>query len=315
MISIIITAYKEPETIQKAIECIINANYSGINEKFELIQVSPDDETLINGKNAWEKFNPSNGEFVQIKDPLKGKPFALNMAFKQAKGDILILTDGDVYFGPNAITHLIKPFENKEVGGVTGRPKSEDKKNYLMGYIGNLLADAAHHKRMVALKNLTSGKSNVFVSKSKFFPMSGYIMAIRNLKIELPDDVLADDAYISYHIHNLGLKLEYAPEAEVFVKYPKTLSDYFKQKKRSIGGYVQLWKYGVVKEKTKSRSFFIELQYFWFPFKYATNLKEFFWSVLFFPIRLWTWLAIFWERKILNKNFTQTWVRIETTKV
>jgi len=302
MISIIITAFKEPICVAKAIKSIVRPFYSGIPDDFELIQISPDEETLRSGAEAASGEKWCRGKYFQIKDPAKGKPFALNLGFKKARGEILILTDGDVYFDKGAISHLLSAFHDPKVGGVSGRPISNDPKNTMMGYLGHLLADAAHHKRSVILKN------------NNMFPLSGYIMAIKNIGFILPENCLADDAYISYFLFNNGYKLKYQPEARSFVKYPKTLSDYFKQKQRSLGGYVQLFEYGVVRKETISRSFFQELQYFWFPLKYATNFKELYWSLLFYPIRFITWLKIWWDRKILNKSFKSTWVRIESTK-
>ena len=40
------------------------------------------------------------------------------------------------------------------------------------------------------------------IDKKKFFVMSGYIMAMKNLKLTIPKDCLSDDAYISYLINN-----------------------------------------------------------------------------------------------------------------
>jgi cellulose synthase/poly-beta-1,6-N-acetylglucosamine synthase-like glycosyltransferase len=314
MISVIITAKKEPVTVAKALKSIVRPFYSGIPEDFEIIQVSPDEETLESGKETIQNEKWAEKKFLQIKDPDRGKPHALNLAFQKVKGEIIILTDGDVYFEKNAVAQLLIDFHDPNVGGVTGRPVSQDSKNYMMGYIGHLLADAAHHKRMINLKKIDSGKSSIFVSKSDFFPMSGYIMAIRNIGLELPNDVLVDDAYLSYIFHNKGMKIAYKPEAIAYVKYPKTVSDYMKQKKRSLGGYIQLWKYGIVNSSNKSRSFWQEVQYFWFPIFYAKKLKEYFWSCLFYPIRLYTWIAIWIERKILHKDFNKTWARVESTK-
>ena len=294
MVTVIITSYKEPRTIGKAIESISSKNY-------EIIQISPDSETLNAGLKKAEELDLKKN-FKQIKDPCKGKPHALNLAFKKAKGKILVLTDGDVFFSKNAVEELIQPFKNENVGGVSGRPVSRDKKETMMGYFGHLLSDAAHHKR----KKVTH--------KKEFFPMSGYIMAIRNYKFELPEDVLSDDAYISYVIANKNKNIAYAPKAKAFVKYPTNLNDYYKQKVRSLGGYLQLEEYGVIKSQKKTRTLKDEISYFWFPFSYASNIKEFFWSILLFPIRIITWIKIFFDRRIYKKDFKKSWTRIESTK-
>ena len=312
MLSVIITSFKEPRTIGNCIKCIGDTEYSGISTPFEILQVSPDKETLEEGKKSAKKLGLSSKEYRQIIDPCKGKPFALKMALNEAKGDIMLLTDGDTYFDRNAIKELLKPFADRKVGGVSGRPVSANSKDTQMGYYGNLLADSAHHRRSNTMAPVK--ENNFYVSDKQFFPMSGYIMAIRRTKIDIPQDVLSDDAYISYTLRNKGYEIGYAPKAKCFVKFPTTVKDYFRQKVRSIGGFIQLEEYNIFKRDKQSRSFLIELRYFTFVFKYAETFQEFIWSLLLFPIRLWTWIRIFWERRVLKKGFKKTWLRIESTK-
>jgi len=312
MISVIIASFKEPKTIGRCISSIVNRKYSGIPTSFEIIQVSPDEETLNAGKKEAKKYRLGK-KYIQIKDPKKGKPYALRMAFKQAKGDIFILTDGDTYFEKDAIKKLLEPFEDKKVGGVSGRPVSQDKRDNMFGYWGHLLSDSAHDKRSNSMEKI-KGK-DYYISRETFFPMSGYIMAVRNLNIKLPSNVLSDDAYISYYIRYKNLEIAYTPKAMCCVKYPTNFKDYMKQKVRSLGGYTQLEQMGIFKKDKQSRSFWIELQYTGFVLKYAKNFKEFIWSLLLFPTRLITWIKIFWERTILRKDMPKSgWERIESTK-
>lgn len=311
MLSIIITSFKEPNSIGKCISSIADKEYSGIQKPFEIIQVSPDDLTLDAGRKEVNRLKLSNEEYIQIRDPHKGKPFALQIALKKAKGDIIILTDGDTYFDKDSVSELIKPFKEKNVGGVSGRPVSMDPRNNKFGYWGHLLSDAADHRRKACMKDL----GEYFISDKTFFPMSGYIMAIRNINIEIPSNVLSDDAYISYYLRNKGFDIGYVPQAKCYVKYPRNLKDYFKQKVRSLGGFKQLNRFGMFKKDKQSRSFSIELKYTFFVLGYSKNLKEFIWSLLLFPIRLITWGKIFWERDILKKDMPSSgWERIESTK-
>lgn len=322
LVSVLITAWKEERTIGKCIKCIADSSYSGIPDNFEILLACPDEETYAAGFEVIKELGIEN-KFKFVKDPGRGKPAALNMLMDQAKGGIWIFTDGDVYFEKDAIKKLLEHFEPKTTTiqiqtsnllMVTGRPVSEDSENTMMGYFGHLLSDAANHKRIVDLTTNPQGKSLSFVKKRNFFPVSGYIYAMHKTDTRFPEDCLVDDAYISYVAHNNGWQIEYEPEAIAYVKYPTNLSDYFKQKKRSTGGYMQLWEYGVVKPETKTRSFWRELEYFWFPIVYAKNIKQFFWSLMLYPIRLWLWLQIYWERKIQKKDFVKTWVRVESTK-
>jgi hypothetical protein len=100
----------------------------------------------------------------------------------------------------------------------------------------------------------------------------------------------------------------------VNVKYPKNFKDWMDQKLRSVGGYMQLWSYGVVKKDSVVRNFWKELKYFFFPIKYSRNIREFIWSLYLYPLRLYLWIRIFWEQKIKKKEIFEPWARIESTK-
>ncbi len=312
-ISILITAWHEVETIGKCLETFVG-NYKG---DFEVLLAIPDQETkdaaMLKAKELGIEQRIWISDFAKDGKG-KGKPAELNYLMDNAKGDVWFFGDGDVHYGEGVLEKMLKHFEESDVFAVTGRPRSSDSKDSMMEYFGHLLADAAHHKRTIDLSNETSGKSSAFVKKRPFFPVSGYLFAMRKSDIRAPVDTLVEDAFFSYEIFNRGFRIEYEPTAIVYVKYPKNSGDYFKQKKRSVGGYVQLWDYGIVKQETKTRSFWRELEYFWFPIKYATNVKEFFWSLILYPMRLWLWITIFWERKVLKKSFSKTWVRVDSTK-
>ena len=64
----------------------------------------------LNRRKEANKNGLGKKKYSQIRDPRKGKPYALRMAFKKAKGDIFILTDGDTYFEKDAVKELLKPF-------------------------------------------------------------------------------------------------------------------------------------------------------------------------------------------------------------
>lgn len=315
-LTILITAWKEHKTIGQCIEAIVNPVYQNIPElDYELMLVCPDEMTKQVAVEKLTELNFDMTKFVHVEDPQKGKPCALNLGFKKASGEILILTDGDTYIGTGSINPLVnKLLSDETIGAVSGRPISKDRSSTMLGYWGHLLADAAHHKRTITLTQNKSGMSSKVITNKDFFTISGYLCAIYKPKYKLPEDVLADDAYISYKTIRQGKRISYEPSATVYVKYPNTLKDWYNQKARSLGGYIQLWKYGFVTDENKTRSFGSELQYFWFPIKYAVGFKQLIWSLLLYPARLFLWFRIFIERKILKKDFTKTWSRIESTK-
>jgi len=308
--SVIITAWKEPETIKKAVKNIIDSKFNIKFKDLELIITCPDEETWISALSVCKKYNFKN--VIWCKDPQKGKPNALNIAFKIAKNEIIILTDGEVFMEKNSIPLLLEHFNDKKIGAVTGRPKSADTKNFYMGYTGHFYADVAHHKRM---RTMYDGINKNNFSKSKnFFLLSGYIYAIRNIGIKIPPGCL-DDEFISYYIFSKGYTIKYEPDSIGYVKYPKNLSDWYKQRLRNIGWHKNLIKNYFSDFKWNIRSFTEEVKYaLWFPFSYIKNIKELIWTLTFYPIRLFLWIRVLFEKNKVETKTYQGWGRVESTK-
>lgn len=306
MISILLTAWKEEKTVGKAIECLVKKEYSGINDDFELLLVAPDEDTA-NAALLKVKELGIEDKYKYVKDKSEGKPRALNMLFEMAKGDILVLSDGEVFLEPNAVGELIRVLKSdKSLGGVSGRPvASNDRNESIYGYWAHMQADAVHRMR------IDKNKKDI-----KFFPVSGYIMAVKNLNFNFPPELFLDDAYLSYIIYNSGYQIGYAEAAKVQVKYPTSWNDFIKQKFRSLIGFEQLYKYEIIRPETKSRSFWQEVAYFWFPIAYAKNIKEFFWSLLYYPVRLYLWVRNRAGRDLVRnaKSIRDVYVQTETTK-
>ncbi len=292
MISIILTAYKEEKTIGKAIQSILDNN---LKVDYEILVIAPDEETL----NIAKIYSGKDSKIKVIKDSGDGKPLALNKAISYAKGEILVLTDGDVYIGNKSLTYLLNPLKNKNVGAVSGHPISTNQKDSLFGYWAEVLTNIAHERRLTAIQN-----------KKRFF-CSGYLFAIRkNLFPKLSKELLSEDGFISHNVYESGNKIDYAPEAEVYVKYPDNFKDWIIQKKRSAGGYNQIKNL----IGTEIRSFRKESSGGFGLFKFVSKPKEFFWLNLLFLARIYLWFVIYKDINFGKKTHKEIWKRVESTK-
>ncbi len=296
MLSIIITAFKEPKTIIRAIKAFLN---QGIEDEFEILIVCPDRET----QQIALEYARKNPKIRLIKDKGQGKPQALNLAFTRAQGDILILSDGDVYIGENSVSELVKPLKNSKIGASSGRPISLNSRDTLLGFWSCLLTNAGAHLERLNRAN-----------QGKFLACSGYLYAIRKGIVQkIPEKVLSDDVIISHIIWQKGYKIVYSPEAKVYVKYPSNFRDWLTQKRRSAGGYMQINKY--FKNPPRMRSFSREIISGTFKaLSYPKTLKEFWWTLLLFFARLYLWVIIFWDQRIKKPGFEEMWKRVESTK-
>lgn len=298
--SIIITAWNEAKTLALNMNNILNPSSGNLLPEMEIIIVSPDIETYNAAFEVAQKYGFK--EIYHIQDERKGKPKALNLGISASRGDILIFMDGDILIGKNALLPLVSLL-GENTYAASGRPVSADSKASMLGYWGNLLADAAHEKRYSSLK------SSYFVS--------GYLYALRKFEgLEFPENVLADDGWISLKVLSLGKKIGYSPESIVSIKYPKNLIDWLKQKRRSAGGYSQLKSFynDFSHLSLPKRSFTEEFKYLFFPIFYANSFIQLLYSLALYPIRLLLWIQIFIDRLTRKHQNLDLWVRIESTK-
>lgn len=295
MISIIITSFKEPQTIGKAIESFTSQK---IKQPYEIIVAAPDEETL----NVVRKYSKKNKKIKIFKDPGKGKSYALNLLLPKIKGEIIILSDGDVYVSRNSVDELLKPFRDKNVGCVSGRPVSSENKKNIYGYWSHLLCYSAHVWRFIRSRD------------DKFLECSGYLWAFRNKIIKkFPLDV-GEDTIVPMMFFLRRWKIKYVDKAEVYVKYPLNLREFLKQKKRTAGAHDNIGKYIDPKKIPRMKTFFNEIAGGLIPFTYTKTLKEFLWTTLLYPFRLYIWLHLFFDSYILKRKYSDGWDRIEGTK-
>ncbi len=295
MISIIITAFKEPETIRKSIESALNQK---TNYKYEILVSAPDEETL----NIAKKYEKKDKRLKVFQDPGKGKSYALNLIFQKIKTDILILTDGDVIMSNNSVDEIANLFLNPEIGCVAGRPISIEDQKTKYGFWANFLFNAAHKLRK------QSFKSNSFIE------CSGYLFAFRKNKIkQIPLDV-AEDAVIPYMFWEKGYKIGYAENAKVYVKNVDNWNDWIKQKTRTSKAHETLHKYVDIKSTPRIKSFKTETKGIFDVLKYPKTPKEVFWTFQLILARLYMWISVFKDTKLKNKHYEDAWERAESTK-
>jgi len=292
--TIIISSFKE-SNLKKAVEEALNQE---TKENYDVLVVSPDKEA----EDLVKYYRKKRKKISFLKDPGKGKSFGLNLTFKKLKSDIWVFTDGDVFLNKNALNNLLLKFNDKQVGCVCGKVVPLNLKSTLTGYWAHLLAEAGANS---IRKELSDG--------NQFLECSGYLFAFRKgLISEIPLDV-AEDSYIPYVIFKKGYKIKYAPESLVYVKNPTNVNDFIQQRIRTAKAHSSLTHY--FKDFPKMKSFKNELKKGTFrALAYPSNLKEFFWTIELFLVRLYIWIKAFYDEKVTKKKYKDNWERIESTK-
>lgn len=143
-VSVIIPCFNEEEWIQKTIISCLNQDYPV--DKLEVIVVddcSNDnsaqkiEEIIEKLKQECESYDvKSRLTFVPLQEN-SGKREALVAGVEVAKHELVTFVDSDSFLEPVAIRHLVQPFQDPKVGGVTGRT---DVENYGTNYITKMQA-------------------------------------------------------------------------------------------------------------------------------------------------------------------------------
>jgi cellulose synthase/poly-beta-1,6-N-acetylglucosamine synthase-like glycosyltransferase len=289
-LSIIVTAFKEEKTIEE----VVNLIRIQLPKNSEILIIAPDEPTL----SVARKLAENDNRIKILKDPGKGKPVALNLIFKQSKGKVLVLTDGDVIVGKNSIKFLLKHFENPKVGAVPGKVIYRIPKNSLF-YEWAKLSERVFDK----MRKLQD-------KKKELWHPTGYLYAIRNgLVDQIPSNALSDDAVIGYLIKSKGYLIRYEPKAKVYVKFPTSVSDFIKQKSRTRAGFLQIKKWFGFEGRKISSEISVGMKDLFRVY----GIRKFHKMLIVSFVYLISWLRAYWLI-FRRKSFEKIWERIETTK-
>ena len=202
-----------------------------------LAELSPKDEVIVVASGCTDNTVDIVYEFTQIDKRVRlyvesernGKASAINIINDLAKGHIIVQTDGDVRLEPDAISNLIKRFEDPTVGAVSGHPIPVISKKNLF-YDWTLMSYNKIHEVRQAEERV-----------GDFWHLSGYLLAWRKGALsEVPFVKGAVDAWMGKIIKENGWSIRYEPKAKVLVKAPKNVKDFIAQKARVRAGYAFL---------------------------------------------------------------------------
>src|SRR5690606_17935216 len=117
-ITVLIPAFNEAAVIEGTIRNKLAQNYPA--DCLEVIVISDESE---DGTDAIVNAIASEDERVRLirQIPRQGKTAGLNLAVPQATGEIIIFSDANGHYHPDAVQHLVDCFQDPEVGYATGK--------------------------------------------------------------------------------------------------------------------------------------------------------------------------------------------------
>ena len=195
-VSLVIAAHDEELSIGDKLDNVLALDYPA-----DRIQVLIASDGSTDGTNAIVAAYADRGIRL-LALPRVGKAAALNAALAEATGEIVVFSDANSMFVPEAIRAIVRPFADPAVGGVAGDQR------YDRGGASGAMAEGERGywdlDRMLKLAESASGSVT---------SATGAIYAVRRALIQPVMDGVTDDFYTSTAVLTAGRRLVFAEDA------------------------------------------------------------------------------------------------------
>ena len=195
-LSVVVACYNESRYIGPRIENLLGCDYP--RDRLQIVVASDgstdDTEAIAN------RYAEHNVRVVRTERGGKGQ--ALNAGVAAATGDVLVFTDANTEFRPDALRAIVRPLADPTVGGVAGNQR------YVRGSEASLSADGecCHWNWDTRQKQWQSQAGSVTAA-------TGALYAIRRRCFDPVPPHVMDDFHISTGVIARGLRLVFAADA------------------------------------------------------------------------------------------------------
>jgi poly-beta-1,6-N-acetyl-D-glucosamine synthase len=157
----------------------------------------------------------------------RGKLPAIKDAIKHVRGDIILFSDADNYYPPDALLETVKYFADPSVGAVSGGRN-------VMGDSALGSAEGLYWKYEEFIKRQESRLGSCV-------GVAGDLLAIRrNLYVPPPSNIINDDFFAALNILKQGYRVIYAPEARSSHPIAGSEQQEMERRARMIAGRYQV---------------------------------------------------------------------------
>lgn len=258
-VSVLVPAHNEGKVIEKTAKALLELEYP--KDRYEVIIIndnSSDNSAEILGK---VKEEYKNRNFIIINTDKttggKGKSTALNIGYKQSKGEILAVYDADNTPEKKALKYLVKTLVSDEkLGAVIGKFRCRNKNvNILTKFINietltfQWMAQAGRWK---LFKLCTIPGTNFVIRRKILDEINGW-----------DTKAITEDTELSFRMYRMGYKIKFMPLSVTWEQEPQTLNVWFKQRSRWAKGniYVVLKNFKYIFDKSAGATRFDILYY------------------------------------------------------
>jgi cellulose synthase/poly-beta-1,6-N-acetylglucosamine synthase-like glycosyltransferase len=227
-ISILLAAYNEESVIAEKIESTFRTTYPLDKIEFIIGSDASTDSTNTIVRRYCEKYP----QLQLVEFPGRsGKVSIINQLARQATGEILVLTDANVFFKEETLYQLVKHYKNPAIGLTGGNILNEvDKTDGI----------ARQEKTYITRENRIKYEEGL-VWGTMIGVFGGCYSIRRNLFSPVPDGFTVDDFFITMQVLQKGSQTILEPQAVAYEDVSNHIREEFRRKVRiSIGNFQNL---------------------------------------------------------------------------
>jgi peptidoglycan-N-acetylglucosamine deacetylase len=232
-VAVLIPAFNEEAVIVRTIRSVLNSDYKNLH--VIVIDDGSSDRTAEVTAEAYAQ-EIKAGRVQVLTKPNAGKAAALNYALDRLDEEIYVGIDADTVIAPDAVSKLVRHFEDPRIGAMAGNAKVGNRVNLWT--------------RWQALEYITS--QNFERRALDLFHVvtvvPGAIGAWRTAPVKAaggyPLNTVAEDADLTMNLLEQGLKVDYEDRALAFTEAPIDARGLMRQRFRwSFGTLQAVWKH------------------------------------------------------------------------
>lgn len=233
-VSILVPAHNEGKVITKTVESLLALDYP--HDRYEIIVIndnSSDNSSELLG-NLQRKHDGRNLIIINTDAVTggKGKSNALNIGFKQSRGELIAIYDADNTPEKTALRYLVAEITNDDtLGAVIGKFRTRNRNTNLLTRFINIetlsfqwMAQAGRWK---LFKLCTIPGTNFIMRRSIVESIGGWDVK-----------AIAEDTEISFRIYMMGYRIKFQPKSVTWEQEPQTIKVWFKQRTRWAKGNI-----------------------------------------------------------------------------
>lgn len=226
-VTVLIAAYNEEKVIGERIKNLVELDYP--KDKYEIIIVDDgsSDTTTATIREAIIRYNVPSFEIKALKkEDRGGKASALMFGKKEARGEIILITDANSVYDKDVLKNIVPHFKDPKVGVVTGR--------YMVSNPDKPIASSESF--YWDIEHIT------FLGESALDSVAtviGSISAWRANLVNAEPKTIGEDLDMTIQARSKGYSIKYEPDATVYEAAAATPEDQIKQRKRTSTGTIQ----------------------------------------------------------------------------